>query len=727
MRKATSVTLDTHGSEDRGPDPSSVDAKAKRAVGWFEILLVVFVLAGAAALRLYRVADYPPGLHYDEAIDLWAGLRIAEGQPMLYLQTGWGREVLFYYILAAVLRFSPDNIVALRVAAILCSTAVMLTAYALFRQKVGVITAWFALAWYGVLFWSVFMSRAGNRAITLPLLLNLMALAFWWAWDALDEAVGRRRWGYAAAGFFLGGAFYTYQPSRFVPFMWLAFFGYVFLFHRDHWRRDWRLFLVMAGMAALIAAPMVYVLLSQPGLESARQWTIEPFTQLMQGNLRPVLENVLATLKMFTIRGDPLVTYNVPFRPLFVPAWGGIFFYVGLALAVARWRRPFYAFILLWMGVMLAPTILTISAPNHPRMIGALPPIVLLAGLAVGEGVNWLRRYGRAIYALPLLVAGVAAVIVTGRATAEAYYIAWPISKEADFLRNYNVYVSAVIADLASSPTSDRRPVAISSHSIEDIHPTLVQVTLERDLDVRWIDATQAFVLPSGGQDVRFYITRDYWVDSDLSRFLDLEDLPAHYTEQYSLLEVALSASRIAEIWAPRGQTVCVPLVDAISPVAVVGPACESLPAVFGDQLQLNTLTQLPALADSGEVVTLITAWEVLQGGHGRPLSFFVHLLDIEGQVVAQQDTFGYPLHSWQRGDLWLQVHHVFIPRDLAEGTYWVQLGVYERLDGRRWTVSVAPATDGALSQVAPLLLSDRLILGSIEVGGIPSGEGDAQ
>ena len=126
-----------------------------------------------------------------------------------------------------------------------------------------------------------------------------------------------------------------------------------------------------------------------------RAFSIEPLTELLGGNPRPVLANAVAVAGVFTVRGDPLKSYNLPDRPLFVPRLTGAFFYVGLALAVWRWRRPANAFVLLWLVAGLLPTVVTISAPNFNRMVAAQFPIFFLAGLAAAEGIEWAAARGR--------------------------------------------------------------------------------------------------------------------------------------------------------------------------------------------------------------------------------------------------------------------------------------------------------------------------------------------
>ncbi|MBK9054283.1 MAG: phospholipid carrier-dependent glycosyltransferase, partial [Chloroflexi bacterium] len=326
----------------------------------------MFVLLAAAILfRTYHLLDTPPGLHYDEAIDLRQSLNILEGARPLYVAEGWGREASFYYLVALVLTVVESNPLALRLTAVLCSLVTIVVAYLWVRKMWSWPVAWLAAAWLSLTFWTVSTSRVGVRNITLPLAFSLTVLCFWYAWQTpatpgttrLTTWLGRGWFLFALAGVGLGLTLYTYQPARFTPFVFVGFVLYLALFHRSLLRERWRGLAVMVAAAALVALPLLLILYQNRGAEVARDWTIEPLTELLAGNPRLVWENFWLTLKMFTFRGDPLVAYNLPQRPVFVPWWTSLFFYLGLLMALWRWRQPLYAFLLIWLAVMLAPTI----------------------------------------------------------------------------------------------------------------------------------------------------------------------------------------------------------------------------------------------------------------------------------------------------------------------------------------------------------------------------------
>lgn len=82
---------------------------------------------------------------------------------------------------------------------------------------------------------------------------------------------------------------------------------------------------------------------------------------------------------------------------------------------------------------------------------------------------------------------------------------------------------------------------------------------------------------------------------------------------------------------------------------------------------------------ERGETVTLRTYWEVLNPPD-FPLSVMAHLVDDQGAVVAVADGLGFPVTSWQEGDIFAQMHPVRLPSGADLATYTLDVGLY-RLD----------------------------------------------
>ncbi len=690
-------------------------------------LVLLALLLLAAAFRLYHLTDFPPGFHFDEAIDLKIALDVAHGARPLYVPEGWGREALYYYLVAPLLGLIDYNPLALRVAAVLCGLGVVVAAYGLARRWRGSLAAGLTAAWLAVAMWPVWAARFGVRHISLALLLGLAAWAFWWAFGAsgMRHEEGERPSSsppgpssspgpFFLAGLLLGLTAYTYQPARFVPLLFGGFGVYLALFHR---RRPWanrRGWLVWGLTAALVALPLAVILTQATPIETGeRAFSIEPLTELLAGNPRPLLDNAVALAGVFTVAGDPLKSYNLPGRPLFVPRWTGVFFYAGLALALWRWRRPPYAFVLLWLAAGLLGSLVTISAPNFNRMVAAQFPVFFLAGAAAAEAIGWAGRRARwAGAAVALLV--VVALGWTAHDTARDLFHVWP-EQFAD-AHPLNREIAAVANYLEH--TADARPAVISSRDIEDEDPYIVAVSLDRAVERRWVDTTQALALPAGAAEARLLVTADRWIDPALLEWLG-EDAPDETTpvaspplsgRLWALIQpppdaahplFALHRLRAGDWPTLATPALALPPESGAPAVAYPVPFCACAPG-SDPTPALALLGVRPGAARPGEELTLLTAWQT-GGPHFVSLALFVHLLDGSGAIVAQDDGLGYPPHTWQPGDRFLQVARLPLPPDLPPGDYTLQFGLYDRADGRRWPVlspDGQPAADRLLLPV---------------------------
>jgi hypothetical protein len=83
------------------------------------------------------------------------------------------------------------------------------------------------------------------------------------------------------------------------------------------------------------------------------------------------------------------------------------------------------------------------------------------------------------------------------------------------------------------------------------------------------------------------------------------------------------------------------------------------------------------------------------------PVTVFVHLLDQDGNIVAQDDRFGAAARMLEPGDLIVQQHPIQSKTPLKPGTYQIAIGLYNPD-----TLSRFKTQDG----------EDRLLPGTIEV-----------
>jgi 4-amino-4-deoxy-L-arabinose transferase-like glycosyltransferase len=654
-----------------------------------EASLLIAIVLIAIIFRFAAFNQVPPGLHYDEAIDAKLAGDIRSGAWPIYFEEGWGREPLYHYLVAFTLNFIPDPASALRLVSGALGLVQLLAAYFLFRRLFGVPTALIGAAWIAVLFWTVSTSRAGLRNITLASLATLTALAFWIAWDKVQRAREKGFISHPAslipAGVLLGLTLYTYQPSRVVPLIYLLFAGYLFWRDRELIRANWRALAIFFTTALLVALPLVVFLLTHPGAETERTFQTEPIRAVLQGNLAPVIETATATLKMFTVEGggDPQILYNLSGRPLFI-GLGSLLFVIGLAVTLVRFKRPAYAFMLIWIAVALLPNLVTAPAPFFYRAIATQTPVAVMPAIATIAAGETLRRtrFARRSWLAPSVV-GLIAVVSLGQTavtTWHDYFDVWGSNKDVRF------QYSAAYAEMARvlSHSSDTSPVAVSGFFIEDADPVIFEQALNRsDVPVQWFDARDAIVAAGGAHDERLAVPSYTPLDEELrSRFLNNVE-PIAWSKDFKIYP--FDAARF------RAQ--------------IAAWSCAACPARFNDQVEITGWQQPDRVSRAAKVLPIQTAWRVRRESQPGLAAIFIHLLDEHDQIVAQDDRLGVPRHTWQPGDEFVQVHRLRV-ENVPPGKYRLALGLYNRADNARWT-----ATDPAGQP-----LGDRIILGEIEV-----------
>ena len=131
---------------------------------WLALILFLVITCLAAALRLYRLDALPPGLYHDEAYNGLDALALLHGEPRplfhevweqvtfagkvdtlphgrfpLFFVGNYGREPLFYYLLALSLAVAGARPLAIRLVAALTGVLVVPAVYWL---AVSVLPSW---------------------------------------------------------------------------------------------------------------------------------------------------------------------------------------------------------------------------------------------------------------------------------------------------------------------------------------------------------------------------------------------------------------------------------------------------------------------------------------------------------------------------------------------------------------------------------------------------------
>ncbi len=376
---------------------------------------MLLVITMATALRFWALGTIPPGLYHDEAFNGLDALSVLEGERPVFFEANNGREPLFIYLVAlsvAVLGRSPG---AIRIVATLLGTltipATYLMAKAMFNRRIGLLAA----AITGLTLWHVNLSRIGFRAVAMPL---LVALALWQLWLGLKNGHKRH---FLAGGLLYGLTFYTYLAARFTIVALAAFGLYLIV---GSWRlgigswklevRGWiRSALIFVLAALVVLAPLMVYVAAHGDAFLGRVGQVSIFNPAINGGdfWGTLLRHVGKTLLMFTNRGDFIPRHNVPLRPVFDPILSA-FFLLGLVLCLIRFRqRPEHALVLIWLAVMILPTILAEDAPHFLRSVGVLPVAFVVP--AIGLDYLWRFLENRITFEAQTVAVGAVALVLT--------------------------------------------------------------------------------------------------------------------------------------------------------------------------------------------------------------------------------------------------------------------------------------------------------------------------
>jgi 4-amino-4-deoxy-L-arabinose transferase-like glycosyltransferase len=653
-----------------------------------ELVLVVLLLLLAFFFRTYELTGLGLGLEHDEVAEWQIANNIRHGEHALFFKEAYGQEPLFLYLMAGSTVLIGDNVFAIRFTSVFVAMLTLAASYRLLRRMFSPTVALVALAGLSIALWPVFWGRVGLRAMTLPLML---ALGFDWLWRGLTKDEGGRRKDenkgrpFVLAGIFFGLSAYTYLSSRALPILLAIFTVYLVLFARQKMRGKWRGLLVSFSIAGVLALPLVVTILTQPDLQFRVSEVSAPLDKALRGETTEVAVNVGRAFGMFTTQGDSTVRDNWPDRPVFPEMIGQWLFLGGVIVAFTRFRQPRYVLALLWIGVMLIPSIVTTGAPNFTRTLGALPMVFAMPGIAVEALLFWAPRlfplqYYQSASRVTTATIWLGLIVVLGinaASTYEDYFIKWPQHPETQFV--FQADFAAIAKDIDAS---DVQAVAVGGLSNDTMDSSSLDLLLQRkNVWVRWFDSGSplssggAILLPLGPGE-RVYIPSIVPVAPSL---LPREDMRNVFQNDHFL----------------KFDPIDLPLL--VSDARYFFRAAAFLPEG----------TRLPQRVTAGSNLQFISQWAELWPATA-PRRIFVHLVDpATGKPIAQHDGLDSPPRFWRYGDRLFQLHRLLIPESTPPGKYELWLGLYDPTTNARISQTDRPATEPA---------RDHVVLGAVEV-----------
>ncbi|MCS7179427.1 MAG: hypothetical protein N0A03_09205 [Anaerolineae bacterium] len=456
---------------------------------WFGVWLTLLTAAG---LRLAAIPSLPVGLHYDEAANYILTQEIAfEGARPIFIRAYTGKEVLFFYLGALWFRLVGAAPWVLRlngaVIGLLAVAATGAAARALWGPgPEGRRIALFAAAGMAVLLPHVILSRYGFRAVSQSLMEALTVALLW-------RGLRSGRWPLLlAAGLALGLTGYTYLAARLFPLPLALAMGWLLLRAPAPARRRFLLQLAaVLGVAMLVYAPLGLFFLRNPDAFAVR------IAQVAAPTIWEVLEGLGRCILALGWPGAGAagVRFNVAHHP--VLEWPvALLGLLGLSLLLRR-RPPDtlvaagQVFLLTVLPIMLLPSALATrdDLPNHMRLIGVYPFLVMLPAVALSEIIRCLparlRPFGGTL-ALLLLLGW------NGAVTGE-HYFRWARSAA---LFDANDGEMVLLAQTLDRLSLEGMTAYVAS--VHYRHPTVAALS-RRYGQVKWLTGGATLVLPPEG------------------------------------------------------------------------------------------------------------------------------------------------------------------------------------------------------------------------------------
>ncbi len=653
-------------------------------------------IAVTALLRLYRLCDLPPGLHYDEAFNDLLALRLLTSPRLpAFFAVEWGRSVAHPCLIALLFTLTGPTVLGGRIVSAICGILTVVVLFFALREVFWDVVGEPSASWLGVvstivlatLYWHVNLSRLGMEMVLVPL---ASTAALGASWRALHPARGRL-WHGALAGLLLGLVAYTYPPAVFTYPVVLVLVCWRALSRRGALRARLPVLALMAGGVLLSLLPLILFFVHDP------YWLTARGRQVVSGD---VWHNLGLVARAVLGEGDLNPRQNLPGRPILDVVQGALFI-IGLLVCLRR-RSPADGFLVLWLAAMFLPGVLTEGAPNFRRMAGATAPIAALAGLG-GLGVyRWVVRVLRR-WRLKGLVSLVACILLrsltvamlivalacSGWHTAHDYFLVWATS--SDLFIAFDVGLRWVGETIAALP--DEQPVYVSP---TDRYWKTLQFLLDDDpFRTHNYNGRRCVVLPAqtGAPTTHAIVVLE-----------DKNSLPAlqsAYARGCVVDELAMGGGRYAVIYrTPEGQ------------VARLTPEV-SFDLVYGAQVRLLGADLPSSVVRPGDILSLTLYWSAPHLVEER-YKVFVHLCSPssasgEGRIWAQEDVFhcdnSYPTDWWAAGDVVIDEYRLALPEQTPPGEYVICAGLYREGDGR------LPATTGDGRE-----LGDRVIVAQVRV-----------
>lgn len=401
------------------------------------------VILIAFALRIYDL-EYLPPLYGDEGEMGLAALQVLENKGPPIVATGWlDHPAFFHYLQAIPVAIFGRTGLGLRLLSVIAGVLCVPLVYQLGRLGWGALAGLVAAWLMAISHLHIHFSRIGLNNIdsTFTMLFFLALLA-----RSRRQQVAM----FGVAGLVVGLSQYLYHGSRLILVVapLLLFFT---------WKKKMagsRQIATLALGILIAVAPLATFYITHPQSFYARNQGVYVLTEKnMKHTLKsdevtlpddawPLLKEQVARNLSFFLNGGDRSAFYLTALPAFDPLTA-IMFWLGLGVALIHPRRYPEFSVLSWLGLgIILGGVLTIDAPNAPRLLIVTPCVFLLGGALVQRVETLLAPYPERLRASALLIA----LVLTGYLNYRIYF--------HDFTQNLparNLAVDAIAREIRSA------------------------------------------------------------------------------------------------------------------------------------------------------------------------------------------------------------------------------------------------------------------------------------
>ncbi len=493
------IRENSKGEQERGAFVCDILVRMKRTWLYTGIALACVVVL-AAFLRLYGLQNYPAGLFPDEAANGEDVQLILSGDARPFYPRGNGREAMFFYLQAAMVKTFGIGVWPMHAASALVGIATVLAMYFATRVYFGRLAGLLAALFLATSSWHLTLSRTGFRAIQIPLILLLFTAFVGYAVRAVKAKKIAMSYLYATlAGIVFSSGFYTYIAYRAMVgvIIGIVILLLVAALHPKigfpHFKRYGKQTGVAVVAGLLVLLPLILYFVHHPNDFIGRAGQVSVFSPALQkefggGTLvGAIAYSTSKTLLSFFSAGDLNYRHNVSGYPLLNPLVGFLFVLgicwtikgtYDVARKIMRGKEVhigmIYPYLLLLLLGMMLPVITTAEGMPHAlRSIGMAAPIYLLAGTAGAVCMRWGLAWGRkrklqgVIYGL-----AVGLLLVFSAYSPLLYFVISRNSPEAyeAYRGDLTVVSDYINAYAASHPGATRPYLVLDSFFVQSVH-----------------------------------------------------------------------------------------------------------------------------------------------------------------------------------------------------------------------------------------------------------------